>query len=77
MSKQATVRGTVKRFDSGKGWGFIASGNDSLFVHRTDIQMDGSRTLEPGQEVECTPVQTDKGLKATNVVVVSDEPYRR
>jgi CspA family cold shock protein len=64
--------GTVKFFNSEKGWGFIASdeGGDELFVHYKNIQGNGFRTLEQGQKVEFTSEQTDRGLQAKDVKLV-------
>ena len=64
--------GTVKFFNSEKGWGFIASddGGDELFVHYKNIQGNGFRTLEQGQKVEFTAEQTDRGLQAKDVKLV-------
>ena len=46
------VEGTVKWFDEKKGYGFISrEGGDDLFVHFSEIQMDGFKTLEEGQSV--------------------------
>ncbi|MEA3336447.1 MAG: cold-shock protein [Chloroflexota bacterium] len=63
-------QGTVKWFNPAKGYGFIAreSGPD-VFVHHSEIQTDGFRTLEDGQQVEFNVEQGRKGLQATNVVV--------
>ncbi|GAB3554512.1 CspA family cold shock protein [Actinopolyspora lacussalsi] len=45
--------GTVKWFNSEKGYGFIATDNGSdVFVHYTAIEMDGFRTLDEGDRVE-------------------------
>ena len=45
--------GTVKWFNSEKGYGFIAiEGRDDVFVHFSAIQGDGYRTLDEGQRVE-------------------------
>ena len=47
------MKGTVKWFNSEKGYGFIVGedGND-VFVHYSAIQVDGYKTLEEGQSVE-------------------------
>jgi len=47
------IKGTVKWFSNQKGYGFITpeSGQD-VFVHHSDIQGDGYKTLEEGQAVE-------------------------
>jgi CspA family cold shock protein len=65
------VSGTVKWFNGGKGYGFIAreEGPD-VFVHFSEIQGDGFRNLEEGQSVEFNVEQGQKGLQATNVAVV-------
>lgn len=68
MSNRTT--GTVKWFNGGKGYGFIAvEGGDDVFVHFSAIQGDGFRNLEEGQTVELTVEQGPKGLQASDVVV--------
>jgi CspA family cold shock protein len=69
MSNRAT--GTVKWFNGGKGYGFIAreEGAD-VFVHFSEIRGEGFRSLEEGQSVEFNVEQGQKGLQATNVAVV-------
>lgn len=65
--------GVVKWFDPEKGYGFIeAEGEDDVFVHFSDIQMEGFKTLEDGQEVEYTRVSTDRGPQAQDVVPVGE-----
>ena len=65
------VVGTVKWFNSGKGYGFIArEGGPDVFVHFTAISADGFRTLEEGQKVEFTIEQGQKGPQASNVVLL-------
>jgi CspA family cold shock protein len=65
------VVGTVKWFNSGKGYGFIArEGGPDVFVHFTAIQSEGFRTLEEGQKVEFTIEQGQKGPQASNVTIV-------
>ncbi len=61
--------GTVKWFNESKGYGFIASedGKD-LFVHFSDIQEEGFKTLEEGQSVEYEEGVGQKGPQATKVV---------
>lgn len=63
--------GTVKWFNATKGYGFItrASGED-VFVHYSNIEADGYKTLNEGQQVEFTIVQGPKGLAAANVNTV-------
>jgi CspA family cold shock protein len=62
-------RGTVKWFSEQKGYGFITpdDGSKDLFVHYSNIQTDGFKTLRDGQPVEYESAQGRKGLEATNV----------
>lgn len=64
-------KGTVKWFNAEKGFGFITSedGND-LFVHFSEIQKDGFKTLEEGETVTFDVKEGQKGPQAANVVVV-------
>jgi CspA family cold shock protein len=65
------VLGTVKWFNSSKGYGFIEQdGGEDVFVHYSSIQSDGFRSLDEGQRVEFTVEQGPKGLQAANVVIV-------
>jgi len=65
------MTGKVKWFNSEKGYGFITTeeGTD-LFVHFSQIQVDGFKTLEENQEVEFEVVDGDKGPQAANVTVL-------
>lgn len=65
----ADVRGTVKWFDSRKGFGFIVGpdGQD-IFVHYSKIEGDGYRVLEDGAEVAYDAEKTDRGWHATRVI---------
>ena len=62
--------GTVKWFNSTKGFGFITpdDGSDDLFVHYSEIRTDGYATLDEGQKVEFEVGEGKKGPCATNVV---------
>ena len=64
--------GTVKWFNDSKGFGFITpdSSDKDLFVHMSEIKMDGFKTLKDGQSVEFTEGVGQKGPCATNVVPV-------
>ena len=65
------VVGTVKWFNSGKGYGFIArEGGPDVFVHFTAIQSEGFRTPEEGQKVEFTIEQGQKGPQASSVTIL-------
>ncbi|PFG44825.1 putative cold-shock DNA-binding protein [Isoptericola jiangsuensis] len=61
--------GTVKWFNSEKGYGFIApeDGTADVFVHFSAIQSQGYRTLEEEQKVEFDVTQGPKGPQAENV----------
>jgi CspA family cold shock protein len=62
--------GTVKWFNSSKGYGFIQrEEGDDVFVHYQAIVGDGYKTLEEGQKVEFTVTQGQKGLQAQEVKV--------
>lgn len=65
-------KGTVKWFDSRKGYGFIEveSEEEDVFVHHSEIQEEGFKSLEEGQEVEFETEKTEKGLQAVDVVKV-------
>ncbi len=65
------VTGTVKWFNSSKGFGFIQQENgEDVFVHYKAIAGDGFKTLEENQKVEFEIVQGEKGPQANNVTVV-------
>jgi len=61
--------GTVKWFSEQKGYGFITpdDGGGDLFVHHTNIKMDGFRVLQEGQKVQYDAGKGKKGPEATNV----------
>ena len=64
------ITGTVKWFNSKKGFGFITrdDGQGDVFVHFSAIQSRGFKTLEEGQKVEFEIAKDEKGPKAANVV---------
>ncbi len=63
------AQGTVKWFNDAKGFGFITEdGGRDVFVHHTEIQSDGYRTLEEGEKVQFEVVQGEKGPRAAKVV---------
>lgn len=63
------IQGTVKWFNAGKGYGFIArEGGEDVFVHYSAVQSDGYRSLDEGERVEFTVEQGPKGLQASNVI---------
>lgn len=67
------MQGTVKWFNSSKGYGFITSDEvqDDVFVHYTAIEGEGYKTLNEGDEVSFEITQGKKGPTATNVVKTS------
>jgi CspA family cold shock protein len=69
MSERET--GTVKWFNGAKGYGFIErEGAPDVFVHFSAIRGEGYRNLEEGQKVEFNVEQGQKGLQASDVVVI-------
>ncbi|HJN02114.1 MAG: cold shock domain-containing protein [Nitrospinota bacterium] len=62
------MKGTVKWFNSNKGYGFITpeSGED-VFVHFSAIQAEGYKNLEEGEAVEFEVTNGPKGPQASNV----------
>ncbi len=62
------LTGTVKWFDSKKGYGFITADNgQDVFVHYTGIVGNGYRTLDEGDRVSFEITESEKGLKAVEV----------
>ncbi|MEQ8677754.1 MAG: cold shock domain-containing protein [Aggregatilineales bacterium] len=67
------TRGTVKWFNSEKGYGFIAQEDgDDLFVHYSEIQGNGFRSLNEGDTVEFEITDGNKGKQASAVMVVTE-----
>ncbi len=63
--------GTVKWFNSEKGYGFVTRENGSdIFVHFSAINKDGFKSLEEGQKVEFAVVDGDRGPQATDVILI-------
>lgn len=64
--------GTVKWFNAEKGFGFIApaDGSADVFVHYSEIQGNGFRTLEENQKVSFEVAESQKGLQAQNVTAL-------
>lgn len=65
------MKGIVKWFNHKKGYGFIL-GADGIeyFVHYKSILMPGYKTLSEMQNVEFTPISTEKGTEAVDVSVI-------
>lgn len=66
------IEGTVKWFNPDKGYGFIerADGGEDVFLHFSDINKPGFKTVEENQRVEFSLEQGNKGLKAVDVVEI-------
>jgi CspA family cold shock protein len=64
--------GTVKFFNNDRGFGFITpdTGEKDVFVHFSNIQGTGHKSLEDGQKVEFDVAQGSKGPEAQNVRTV-------
>lgn len=71
VSTDTTVNGKVDWFSPKLGYGFIEYEDDGnavpIFVHYSEIQMDGYKKLKRGQEVSFVIKNTDKGLQAFGV----------
>ncbi len=67
------VQGTVKWFNGEKGYGFISVENGpDLFVHYSEIQSNGYRSLNEGDRVEFEITEGKKGKQASSVKLVQD-----
>jgi CspA family cold shock protein len=65
----AREKGIVKWFSTDKGYGFIRrETGDEIFVHHTDIEVDGYASLKNGETVEFDVFDSDRGPKARNLV---------
>lgn len=71
-SDNSRESGTVKWFNTSKGFGFITrDAGDDVFVHFRSIRGQGHRTLFEGQRVEFNITEGDKGLQAEDVAIAS------
>ncbi len=75
-----TTHGQVKWFDPKKGYGFITGpqGQD-VFVHYSQIQGDGFRSLKDGEDVDYDLIEGDKGWQAKTVeraLVAEGQPHQ-
>jgi len=67
------LEGTVKWFDRKKGYGFIShDGGPDVFVHYSSISGEGFKSLSDGDAVEFEIVKGEKGPRAENVTIKSE-----
>jgi len=65
------MRSRIKWFNNEKGYGFIENTNgEDIFVHYSEINMEGYKTLKEGEAVNFDLVHTQKGLQAHNVTEI-------
>jgi CspA family cold shock protein len=66
------AQGTVKWFNAEKGFGFISPDDNGpdVFVHYSEIQSGGYRSLEENQKVSYTVTAGTKGPQATQVTLI-------
>lgn len=74
MADKKVATAKVAWFDAKKGIGFISKddGTGDLFIHWSNIMMDGFKTLKPGQTVSYELGENHKGVQAINVKVVAE-----
>jgi cold shock protein len=71
QESKAMATGTVKFFNNDKGYGFITQeGGADVFVHFSNIEGEGYKSLEEGQKVEFEVAPGRKGDEATGVRVI-------
>ncbi len=62
------MKGKVKMFSKEKGFGFIHTENgQDVFFHYSELQMEGFKTAEVGDEVEFDLQESDRGPRASNI----------
>ncbi len=64
------IRGTVKWFNEGKGFGFVEANGKDYFAHFSSILGDGFKTLPEGASVMFKPGQGQKGPQAEEIEVI-------
>ncbi len=63
------MKSKIKWFNNEKGYGFIENENgEDIFVHYSEINMEGYKTLKEGNHVKFDLIHTPKGLQAHNVM---------
>ncbi len=73
-----TFTGSVARFDSRRGYGFLSpdDGGEDVFVHQNNIVMEGFRFLNPGEKVRFGVEEGERGRKALAVSLLEPRPER-
>ncbi len=67
------MKGTVKWFDTAKGYGFITTDDgEELFVHYSSIKNEGFKQLKRGQKVEFEIIEGDRGPQASEVIALEE-----
>ncbi len=62
------MRGVVRKWDDGKGYGFATTeGGKDVFLHYTQIKSGGFKTLAIGEHIEFTLYEAPKGLEAKDI----------
>jgi CspA family cold shock protein len=65
------AKGNVRWFNPKKGYGFIETdGSKDIFVHHSEIQDEGFKSLDEGQQVEFEIREGEKGTYAANVTKI-------
>lgn len=64
------LQGTVRWFNDKKGYGFISCNGKDYFVHYSEIQKDGHKTLVTDEKVSFIPSDSKRGICATKVNTV-------
>jgi CspA family cold shock protein len=67
-------QGTCKKWTGGFGFIRTDDTNESIFVHQSNLQMEGYRELQPGQKVEFDIEQTPRGPTAVRVRLIGEAP---
>ena len=65
-------QGTVKWFNTDKGYGFITTDDGDVFVHFSAINKEGFKSLDEGQKVTLDVEDSDRGPQAANVTPIED-----
>ena len=75
MNQDNVYYGTVKWFSNAKGYGFIEPDNSTkdIFIHWSNIDMDGYKTLHSGSRVSFTTIDGEKGPNAATVVIIEQD----